>query len=245
MPAILEWRESPEYAKPVPDPLQELRDVHLPDPISWWPPAFGWWMVIVGLVIAGGLVVWAMAYRKRTRPRRIALAQLQQVKQQYSVNADDQLAITQMSQSCTSSCACGVSTVSRRRVIGAILAAVFGYNGTARINFQKGQASHYDPVPIRQMESVRQENFCRWLNDGFNGFAHLQGNVRHDVFDLAMDVGLGTICPGLSGVGLHQLLSKPQPPCVSLTFGIWLSFSLCIQSIRFHLAHQPGFGSAS
>ena len=29
-----------------PDPLQDLRDVHMPDPISWWPPAFGWWMIM-------------------------------------------------------------------------------------------------------------------------------------------------------------------------------------------------------
>ncbi len=81
----------------VPDPLQELRDVHLPDPISWWPPAFGWWMVIVALVMVVGLVLWARASRQRTRPRRVALAQLEQVKQQYAVQADDQLAITEVS----------------------------------------------------------------------------------------------------------------------------------------------------
>jgi hypothetical protein len=22
-----------------------LRDIHLPGPISWWPPAFGWWII--------------------------------------------------------------------------------------------------------------------------------------------------------------------------------------------------------
>jgi hypothetical protein len=81
----------------LPDPLQELRDVHMPDPISWWPPAFGWWMIIVVLVIAVSLVLWARAYRKRTRPRRVALAQLEQVKQQYARHSDDQWAITQLS----------------------------------------------------------------------------------------------------------------------------------------------------
>lgn len=80
-----------------PDPLQELRDVHLPDPISWWPPAFGWWMILVVLVMVVGLVFWARAYRQRTRPRRVALAQLKEVKQQYIAYADDRQAITQLS----------------------------------------------------------------------------------------------------------------------------------------------------
>ena len=28
-----------------PDPLAQLRDIHLPEPVSWWPPALGWWLV--------------------------------------------------------------------------------------------------------------------------------------------------------------------------------------------------------
>ncbi len=79
------------------DPLQELRDVHMPDPISWWPPAFGWWMIIVVLVIVVSLLLWAKAYWERTRPRRVALAQLELVKQQYVTYSDDQHAITQLS----------------------------------------------------------------------------------------------------------------------------------------------------
>jgi hypothetical protein len=46
-----------------PDPLQDLRDVHLPDPISWWPPAFGWWMIMGLLIIGGSLIIWAWGLR--------------------------------------------------------------------------------------------------------------------------------------------------------------------------------------
>jgi len=80
-----------------PDPLKELRDVHLPDPISWWPPAIGWWMAILGLVIVVSVVLWVRSYRQRTRCRRVALAHLGQVKQQYAKQADDQWAITEVS----------------------------------------------------------------------------------------------------------------------------------------------------
>ena len=41
-----------------PDPLSELRDIHLPDPVSWWPPAPGWWIAVgigFGLLAAAGI----------------------------------------------------------------------------------------------------------------------------------------------------------------------------------------------
>ena len=80
-----------------PDPLKDLRDLHMPDPISWWPPAFGWWMVMGLLIIGGSLIIWAWVYRQRTRPRRLALAQLNDVKLQYAAHSDDHWAITQLS----------------------------------------------------------------------------------------------------------------------------------------------------
>jgi hypothetical protein len=79
-------------------PLQELRDVHLPDPISLWPPAPGWWMVF-GLVVTGTLVyLWVRAYRRRTRARRLALAELKAVKQHYHTHQNDQWVVQRLSE---------------------------------------------------------------------------------------------------------------------------------------------------
>lgn len=32
------------------DPLAQLRDIHLPDPVGIWPPAPGWWIVMLIIV---------------------------------------------------------------------------------------------------------------------------------------------------------------------------------------------------
>ncbi len=54
-----------------------LRDIHLPGPIGWWPPAPGWWL-LAALVLAG-LVVYGLYYY-RARHKRSALRALTRVR---------------------------------------------------------------------------------------------------------------------------------------------------------------------
>jgi Domain of unknown function (DUF4381) len=50
------------------DPSQlPLRDIHLPGPVSWWPPAPGWWIVAAILVAAAAYTVYR--YRRQFRER--------------------------------------------------------------------------------------------------------------------------------------------------------------------------------
>jgi hypothetical protein len=57
------------------DPLANLRDIHLPDPITSWVPAPGWWIVAL-TVIGLSLLVFYVRARRQGSARRMALREL-------------------------------------------------------------------------------------------------------------------------------------------------------------------------
>jgi len=65
--------------------LAQLADIHLPEPVSYWPPAIGWW-----ILAAIALVLLVILYRKfasKQRQRKnlpYALAELQRCYDSYS-----------------------------------------------------------------------------------------------------------------------------------------------------------------
>ncbi|WP_392339384.1 DUF4381 domain-containing protein [Moritella marina] len=65
------------------DPSAQLKDIHLPAPISAWPLSLYWWLVIIVVVLIVGLAIYAvLQYIKKTRLTRLALAELAQLQQQ-------------------------------------------------------------------------------------------------------------------------------------------------------------------
>ncbi|WP_223668506.1 DUF4381 domain-containing protein [Kangiella shandongensis] len=61
--------------------LEQLRDVHAPATVDWWPLAPGWW-VIIGLVILLAVLFAIKLYLKKRyyRYSRLAIAELEQLK---------------------------------------------------------------------------------------------------------------------------------------------------------------------
>ena len=73
---------------PATNPLADLRDIHLPEPVSWWPPAPGWWLLVaLSLVVVAGLL-WLWRYRRRQTPRRVALAELTRLRADFQRDGD-------------------------------------------------------------------------------------------------------------------------------------------------------------
>lgn len=72
------------------DPLAELKDIHLPPPISAWPPAPGWWVLAALFLLAliAGIALW-LRHRRRTAYRRAALRALDQLHNDWQQQHND------------------------------------------------------------------------------------------------------------------------------------------------------------
>lgn len=86
--------------KPMPkNPLQSLHDIHLPDPIYWWPLAPGWYVLTSVFFLLLLITGWfALQRYKNARPKRHALRLLQTYKQQYQEEKNPQLTCARVSE---------------------------------------------------------------------------------------------------------------------------------------------------
>ncbi len=62
------------------NPLTELKDIHLPTDPSFWPPAIGWWLVLIMTFILTILTLVSIWIWKRRAAKRAALKELSRIK---------------------------------------------------------------------------------------------------------------------------------------------------------------------
>lgn len=76
-----------------------LRDIHLPVPVSWWPLAPGWWIVIIlcGLIIAAGIYILKRRRDYFNSAIYLAKKDLESIKDDYRVNRDKKILIKALS----------------------------------------------------------------------------------------------------------------------------------------------------
>lgn len=79
------------------DPLTNLRDIHLPETIGFWPPAPIWWLIFLA-VLAGVvcLVVYLTKKHKKNLYRRQAVSELDTLAQNHQRNGDTAQLLSQI-----------------------------------------------------------------------------------------------------------------------------------------------------
>ncbi|PKM38048.1 MAG: DUF4381 domain-containing protein [Gammaproteobacteria bacterium HGW-Gammaproteobacteria-10] len=73
-----------------PQPLP-LRDIHLPEPVGFWPPALGWWLAALGIVILLVSMVWLIRRLTRKTALKSARRLLADLKQDPSLDSAEKV----------------------------------------------------------------------------------------------------------------------------------------------------------
>ena len=80
------------------DPLAQLKDIHLPQAIDWWPPAIGWWMlVLIVLAVTVVALIWIWRRYQSKAYRRQAETQLSQIRDRFQQQQDSGQLLSELS----------------------------------------------------------------------------------------------------------------------------------------------------
>ena len=75
----------------------DLRDIHLPAEIPWWPLAPGWWLSLLLLILFAGVIWWVL--RRRHHPlRQNSLKELTRIRAAYRTGLADSQLLAEVSQ---------------------------------------------------------------------------------------------------------------------------------------------------
>ncbi|MFZ4076962.1 MAG: DUF4381 domain-containing protein [Legionellaceae bacterium] len=119
--------------------LSQLRDIHLPHPVSVWPIAPGYYAITLALVLICVIIFFAHHYYQRATPKREALKQLDDLLISYQNHQDAQAAIA------------GVSMLLKRvALVYFPRATVASLHTTEWLNFLETHSKALDFTTIRE-----------------------------------------------------------------------------------------------
>lgn len=147
------------------DPLAGLRGYHLPDAVSWWPPAPGWWVSLALLLVVMGVLAWWLMRRYRCRAAaRQAMRELELMRTSLLTDRDTAVFVR------------GLSTLLRRYVLAAFpghqVAALTGEAWLAFLDahggggkFREGPGRQLVEAPYRPAAEIPADEMAELVRD--------------------------------------------------------------------------------
>lgn len=75
-----------------------LRDIHLPEPVSWWPPAPGWWLATALIIGTIAFITYIIRHRYQQKiVQRTALSELNKITHEFQQHRNKLLLSQQLS----------------------------------------------------------------------------------------------------------------------------------------------------
>lgn len=176
--------------------LAQLADIHLPEPVSYWPPAIGWWILAaIALVLLALLLRKLARMRSQQKIRQYALAELERCYDSFS-QADpaalDQSRLDYVNQ---------FNTVVRRvALVHYPQANVASLDGAAWVDFirQKGESSLMTDEIAAALQYGRFQTRCDVDVDAMQDFGRqwieslYKGSKKPGATDAAGSQGLSS-----------------------------------------------------
>jgi hypothetical protein len=130
--------------------MAQLKDIHLPAPVGWWPLAPGWYVVIITFFILVAVITMVLYTRHRNaRPKKHALSLLKKYVAQYEKDHNAQLASARISE-----------LLKRVALVYFPRDHVAGIHGLYWIEFlnQTGKEVNFEPVKSMLLDSPFKPN---------------------------------------------------------------------------------------
>lgn len=124
-----------------PDPLAQLRDIHLPEPVSWWPLAPGWYVLML-LILLILMIITYRVYKRHVNglAKNKALELLKTYKDHYDKERNAQVASARVSE-----------LLRRVALVYYPRAQVAGLHGDDWVEFLNKTSKKIDFKPVKAM----------------------------------------------------------------------------------------------
>ena len=66
----------------------DLRDIHLPDAVSWWPPATGWWLLVLLVIVIIVISRRIIKYIKNKPLNKLAIVEFRKIELSFQSHQD-------------------------------------------------------------------------------------------------------------------------------------------------------------